>query len=57
MDYHGNFGIKCDHCEKFITGRVLEVKSMIYLFLKMVLELWTWYVKSPLSMIDFWLLT
>ncbi|OCT99293.1 hypothetical protein XELAEV_18005080mg, partial [Xenopus laevis] len=24
MDYHAKFGIKCDHCEKFITGRVLE---------------------------------
>ncbi|KAG8591344.1 hypothetical protein GDO81_000133 [Engystomops pustulosus] len=26
MDYHAKFGIKCDHCEKFITGRVLEAE-------------------------------
>ncbi|XP_076992428.1 actin-binding LIM protein 2 isoform X6 [Tamandua tetradactyla] len=23
-DYHMAFGIRCDHCEKYITGRVLE---------------------------------
>ncbi|XP_040275087.1 actin-binding LIM protein 2 isoform X4 [Bufo bufo] len=30
MDYHANFGIKCDHCEKFITGRVLEAGEKHY---------------------------
>ncbi|XP_041435323.1 actin-binding LIM protein 2-like isoform X6 [Xenopus laevis] len=29
-DYHANFGIKCDHCEKFITGRVLEAGEKHY---------------------------
>ncbi|KAL2305389.1 hypothetical protein Nmel_007375, partial [Mimus melanotis] len=23
-DYHAKFGIRCDNCEKYITGRVLE---------------------------------
>lgn len=26
-DYHTKFGIRCDSCEKYITGRVLEVRS------------------------------
>lgn len=26
-DYHTKFGIRCDGCEKYITGRVLEVRS------------------------------
>jgi hypothetical protein len=26
-DYHTKFGIRCDGCEKYITGRVLEVSS------------------------------
>lgn len=26
-DYHAKFGIRCDGCEKFITGRVLEVSG------------------------------
>ncbi|XP_069600871.1 actin-binding LIM protein 2 [Ranitomeya imitator] len=30
MDYHAMFGIKCDHCEKFITGRVLEAGEKHY---------------------------
>ncbi|KAG9479763.1 hypothetical protein GDO78_011676 [Eleutherodactylus coqui] len=30
MDYHSKFGIKCDHCEKFITGRVLEAGEKHY---------------------------
>ncbi|XP_040191310.1 actin-binding LIM protein 2 isoform X7 [Rana temporaria] len=30
MDYHDKFGIKCDHCEKFITGRVLEAGEKHY---------------------------
>ncbi|XP_075713696.1 actin-binding LIM protein 2 isoform X2 [Rhinoderma darwinii] len=30
MDYHTMFGIKCDHCEKFITGRVLEAGEKHY---------------------------
>ncbi|XP_041437500.1 actin binding LIM protein family member 2 L homeolog isoform X10 [Xenopus laevis] len=30
MDYHAKFGIKCDHCEKFITGRVLEAGEKHY---------------------------
>ncbi|OXB62316.1 hypothetical protein ASZ78_002959 [Callipepla squamata] len=25
-DYHAKFGIRCDNCEKYITGRVLEAK-------------------------------
>lgn len=25
-DYHAKFGIRCDNCEKYITGRVLEVR-------------------------------
>ncbi|KAE8629088.1 hypothetical protein XENTR_v10000348 [Xenopus tropicalis] len=29
-DYHAKFGIKCDHCEKFITGRVLEAGEKHY---------------------------
>ncbi|KAJ7427294.1 actin binding LIM protein family member 2 [Willisornis vidua] len=24
-DYHAKFGIRCDNCEKYITGRVLEI--------------------------------
>lgn len=27
-DYHTKFGIRCDGCEKYITGRVLEVRSL-----------------------------
>ncbi|KAM3938674.1 actin-binding LIM protein 2 isoform 4-T4 [Leptodactylus fuscus] len=30
MDYHAKFGLKCDHCEKFITGRVLEAGEKHY---------------------------
>nr|XP_021525185.1 actin-binding LIM protein 2-like [Aotus nancymaae] len=26
-DYHAKFGIRCDSCEKYITGRVLEVSA------------------------------
>ncbi|XP_053314221.1 actin-binding LIM protein 2 isoform X2 [Spea bombifrons] len=29
-DYHAKYGIKCDHCEKFITGRVLEAGEKHY---------------------------
>uniref|UniRef100_A0A8C5LK42 Actin binding LIM protein family member 2 n=1 Tax=Leptobrachium leishanense TaxID=445787 RepID=A0A8C5LK42_9ANUR len=29
-DYHAMYGIKCDHCEKFITGRVLEAGEKHY---------------------------
>lgn len=27
-DYHTKFGIRCDGCEKYITGRVLEVRGL-----------------------------
>ncbi|CAH2299738.1 actin-binding LIM 2 isoform X8 [Pelobates cultripes] len=30
MDYHAKYGIKCDHCEQFITGRVLEAGEKHY---------------------------
>ncbi|XP_075786920.1 actin-binding LIM protein 2 isoform X7 [Pelodiscus sinensis] len=30
MDYHSKFGIKCDNCEKYITGRVLEAGEKHY---------------------------
>ncbi|XP_075425988.1 actin-binding LIM protein 2 isoform X1 [Ascaphus truei] len=30
MDYHTMFGIKCDHCEKYITGKVLEAGEKYY---------------------------
>nr|XP_014431585.1 actin-binding LIM protein 2 isoform X1 [Pelodiscus sinensis] len=30
MDYHSKFGIKCDSCEKYITGRVLEAGEKHY---------------------------
>lgn len=26
-DYHAKFGIRCDGCEKYITGHVLEVSG------------------------------
>lgn len=26
-DYHTKFGIRCDGCEKYITGHVLEVSG------------------------------
>lgn len=26
-DYHSKFGIRCDGCEKYITGHVLEVRG------------------------------
>lgn len=26
-DYHAEFGVRCDGCEKFITGHVLEVSG------------------------------
>ncbi|XP_027748057.1 actin-binding LIM protein 2 isoform X10 [Empidonax traillii] len=29
-DYHAKFGIKCDNCEKYITGRVLEAGEKHY---------------------------
>ncbi|XP_006893731.1 PREDICTED: actin-binding LIM protein 2 [Elephantulus edwardii] len=29
-DYHAKFGIRCDGCEKFITGRVLEAGEKHY---------------------------
>ncbi|XP_023555649.1 actin-binding LIM protein 2 isoform X16 [Octodon degus] len=29
-DYHAKFGIRCDGCEKFITGRVLEAGDKHY---------------------------
>ncbi|XP_040821771.1 actin-binding LIM protein 2 [Ochotona curzoniae] len=29
-DYHGEFGIRCDGCEKYITGRVLEAGEKHY---------------------------
>nr|XP_006008061.1 PREDICTED: actin-binding LIM protein 2 isoform X4 [Latimeria chalumnae] len=29
-DYHEKFGIRCDHCEKYITGRVLEAGDRHY---------------------------
>uniref|UniRef100_A0A4W3HZ56 Actin-binding LIM protein 2 n=1 Tax=Callorhinchus milii TaxID=7868 RepID=A0A4W3HZ56_CALMI len=29
-DYHSQFGIKCERCEKFITGRVLEAGEKHY---------------------------
>lgn len=25
MDYHAMFGIQCESCKKYITGKVLEV--------------------------------
>nr|XP_008114126.1 PREDICTED: actin-binding LIM protein 2 isoform X4 [Anolis carolinensis] len=30
VDYHAKFGIKCDNCEKYITGRVLEAGEKHY---------------------------
>nr|XP_020661444.1 actin-binding LIM protein 2 isoform X1 [Pogona vitticeps] len=30
MDYHAKFGIQCDNCEKYITGRVLEAGEKHY---------------------------
>lgn len=27
-DYHAEFGVRCDGCEKFITGHVLEVSGL-----------------------------
>ncbi|XP_053560143.1 actin-binding LIM protein 2 isoform X1 [Bombina bombina] len=30
MDYHTKYGIKCDHCEKYITGKVLEAGDKHY---------------------------
>ncbi|XP_069059455.1 actin-binding LIM protein 2 isoform X7 [Pleurodeles waltl] len=30
MDYHAKFGIKCDSCEKYITGKVLEAGEKHY---------------------------
>ncbi|XP_019334845.1 actin-binding LIM protein 2 isoform X6 [Alligator mississippiensis] len=30
MDYHAKFGIRCDNCEKYITGRVLEAGEKHY---------------------------
>uniref|UniRef100_A0A8C8S4X0 Actin-binding LIM protein 2 n=1 Tax=Pelusios castaneus TaxID=367368 RepID=A0A8C8S4X0_9SAUR len=30
MDYHAKFGIKCDSCDKYITGRVLEAGEKHY---------------------------
>ncbi|XP_074397795.1 actin-binding LIM protein 2 isoform X7 [Zonotrichia albicollis] len=29
-DYHAKFGIRCDNCEKYITGRVLEAGEKHY---------------------------
>ncbi|XP_043918742.1 actin-binding LIM protein 2 [Protopterus annectens] len=29
-DYHAKFGIRCDHCEQYITGRVLEAGDRHY---------------------------
>uniref|UniRef100_A0A8C2U6V8 Actin-binding LIM protein 2 n=1 Tax=Coturnix japonica TaxID=93934 RepID=A0A8C2U6V8_COTJA len=29
-DYHAKFGIRCDNCEKYITGRVLEAGDKHY---------------------------
>lgn len=28
-DYHAKFGIRCDGCEKYITGHVLEVSGWL----------------------------
>ncbi|KAJ7403356.1 Actin-binding LIM protein 2 [Pitangus sulphuratus] len=28
-DYHAKFGIRCDNCEKYITGRVLELELLV----------------------------
>lgn len=28
MDYHAMFGIQCENCKKYITGKVLEVKQL-----------------------------
>lgn len=25
-DYQRQFGVKCDHCERFIAGKVLQVR-------------------------------
>lgn len=33
-DYQRQFGVKCDHCERFIAGKVLQV----YLFLDSVTQ-------------------
>ncbi|XP_044274141.1 actin-binding LIM protein 2 isoform X3 [Varanus komodoensis] len=30
MDYHAKFGIRCDNCENYITGRVLEAGDKHY---------------------------
>ncbi|MCJ8733999.1 hypothetical protein PDJAM_G00230390 [Pangasius djambal] len=30
-DYHAQFGIKCETCSRYISGRVLEVGEMAYL--------------------------
>ncbi|XP_069488117.1 actin-binding LIM protein 2 isoform X4 [Ambystoma mexicanum] len=30
MDYHAKFGIRCDSCEKYITGKVLEAGEKHY---------------------------
>lgn len=28
MDYHAMFGIQCENCKKYITGKVLEVEQL-----------------------------
>jgi actin-binding LIM protein len=29
-DYQRQFGVKCDHCERFIAGKVLQVTSQFF---------------------------
>ncbi|XP_014882889.1 actin-binding LIM protein 2-like [Poecilia latipinna] len=31
MDYHAMFGIQCESCKKYITGKVLEVYCFFYM--------------------------
>ena len=31
MDYHAMFGIQCENCKKYITGKVLEVSGFVWL--------------------------
>lgn len=33
-DYHTQFGIRCDSCNRFISGRVLEVSALFHVWIR-----------------------
>ncbi|XP_021251018.1 actin-binding LIM protein 2 isoform X12 [Numida meleagris] len=47
-DYHAKFGIRCDNCEKYITGRVLEVTEQWKRLTREVVESPSWRSLAPL---------